>query len=179
MPHLCEEVWERLGSISFVSLENWPTPDENYIDEKIEKGMEVVSNTIGDIKEIKGLLKSKKIETVHIYVSPTWKYSAFQKLAKADVPPTVKELMPILMKDAKLRKRGKEVNELVQAVAKAGGYWTFVDKKTEMKALKENSNLILAETGLTVDVQDGDKPTNDPEKRAPKALPGRPALFLE
>ncbi|MDO8122938.1 MAG: leucine--tRNA ligase [Candidatus Hermodarchaeota archaeon] len=179
MPHLCEEVWERLGSISFVSLENWPTPDEKYIDEKIEKAMEVVSHTIADIKEIKGLLKGKKIETVHIYVSPTWKYGAFNKLAKADVPPTVKDLMPILMKDAKLRKRGKEVNELVQVVAKAGGYWTFVDKKTEINALKENSSLIQAETGLTIDVQDGDNPTNDPEKRAPKALPGRPALFLE
>jgi leucyl-tRNA synthetase len=179
MPHLCEEIWERLGSISFVSLESWPTPEEKYINEKIEKAMEVVSQTIADIKEIKTLLKGEKIETAHIYTSPAWKYSAFKKLAKADVPPTVKDLMPVLMKDAKLKKRGKEVNELVQAIVKAGGYWTFVDKKTEMKALKENSNLIEAETGFVVDIQDGDKPTNDPEKRAPKALPGRPALYLE
>ena len=25
IPHLCEEVWEQLGNISFVSLETWPT----------------------------------------------------------------------------------------------------------------------------------------------------------
>ncbi len=83
------------------------------------------------------------------------------------------------MKDAGLKKRGKEVNELAQAIVKAGGYWTFVDKKAELRALIENSDLIQAETGLTVDIQDGDKPTNDADNRAPKALPGRPALFLD
>ncbi len=179
MPHLCEEIWERLGSISFVSLENWPIPDEKFIDENIEKAMEVVTQTINDIKEIKGLLKDKKIGTVHIFVSPDWKYNAFKKLIKANAPPTVKDLMPILMKDAKLKKRGKEINELVQAIAKAGGYWTFVDKSTEKNVLTENRDLIQAETGLTVEIQDGDKPKKDPENRAAKALPGRPALFLE
>lgn len=179
IPHICEEIWERLGSISFVSLENWPTPDDRFIDETIEKSMEVVSQTIADIKEIKGLLKGKSVSTVHIFVSPNWKYGAMEKVTKAKAAPTVKDLMPILMKESKLRKRGKEVNELVQAIVKAGGFWTFVDKKTEMKALKENSDFIKAETGLSIDIQNGDKPTNDSDNRAPKALPGRPALFLD
>ena len=68
---------------------------------------------------------------------------------------------------------------LLHVIVKAGGFWTFVDKETEIKALKENQSFIQAETGLTVNVQDGDKPTNDPDARAPKALPGRPALYLE
>ncbi len=179
IPHICEEIWERLGSISFVSLEKWPTPEKKYLDTKIEKSIEVVSQTISDIKEIKSLLKGKTINTVHVFVSPKWKYDAFKRLIKAKTPPTIKELMPILMKDAGLKKRGKEVNELAQAIVKAGGYWTFVDKKAELRALIENSDLIQAETGLTVDIQDGDKPTNDADNRAPKALPGRPALFLD
>ena len=83
------------------------------------------------------------------------------------------------MKDAKLKKRGKEVNDLVQAIVKAGGFWTYVDKTTELKALTENQALIQAETGLTINIQDGDAPSMDPDNRAPKALPGRPALFLE
>ena len=97
----------------------------------------------------------------------------------AQVAPTVKELMPLLMTDPKLKKRGKEVSELVQAIVKAGGFWTFVDKESELKALVENQDLIQAETGLTINVQDGDAPLVDPDNRAPKALPGRPALFLE
>ncbi len=179
MPHLSEEIWEQLGSISFVSLEVWPKPEEQFIDDKIEKAMDVVLNTISDIKEIRKLLKGKDVRTVHIYISPAWKYMALKKVTKANAAPTVQELMPILMKDAKLKKRGKEVNELVQAIVKTGGFWTFVDKATETKAISENRDLIKEETGFEVDIQDGDKPTKDPENRAPKALPGRPALFLE
>lgn len=179
LPHLCEEIWERLGSISFVSLEAWPAPEDRFVDEKIEKAMDVVMNTITDIKEIKKLLKGKPVTTVHIFISPSWKYEAMKKVTKANVAPTVKEMMPILMKDTKLKKRGKEVNELVQSIAKSGGFWTFVDKTTERKALRENSEFIRSETGFSVEIQDGDKPVKDPENRAPKALPGRPALFLE
>ena len=179
MPHLCEEIWERLGSISFVSLEAWPSPDEKFIDEKIEKAMDVVLHTITDIKEIKKLLKGKTAKSVHIFISPKWKYDAMKKVTKAKAAPTVQELMPILMKDSKLKKRGKEVNELVQAIVKAGGFWTFVDKTTEKKAIDENKDFIHSETGFEVNIQDGDKPTYDPKNRAPKALPGRPALFLE
>ncbi|MFW9934378.1 MAG: leucine--tRNA ligase [Candidatus Thorarchaeota archaeon] len=179
LPHLCEEIWERLGSISFVSLEAWPTPEDRFVDEKIEKAMDVVMNTITDIKEIKKLLKGKPVTTVHIFISPSWKYEAMKKVTKANVAPTIKDMMPILMKDTKLKKRGKEVNDLVQAIAKSGGFWTFVDKTTERKALKENSEFIQTETGFSVEIQDGDKPVKDPENRAPKALPGRPALFLE
>ncbi|MFX1342653.1 MAG: leucine--tRNA ligase [Promethearchaeota archaeon] len=179
IPHLCEEVWEQLGSISFVSIENWPVPDEDFLDKKIEDAMDVVNQTIADIKEIQGLLKDKTPTTVHIYVSQKWKYSALKRLVDSEVALTVKELMSKLMKDTKLRKRGKEVNELVQAIVKASGYWTFVDKTTEMQALEGNSELIQLETGLVVVVQDGDKPKEDPGKKAHKALPGRPALFIE
>jgi leucyl-tRNA synthetase len=179
IPHLCEEIWERMGNISFASMEAWPVFDDTVIDAKIEKSVEVVEQTIADIKEITGLLKGKRIHTAHIYTSPGWKYDAFQILVEAGAAPTVKDLMPLLMKDAKLKKRGKEVADLVQAIVKAGGFWTFVDKTTELKALTENQDLIKAETGLTINVQDGDAPTSDPDNRAPNALPGRPALFLE
>ena len=179
MPHLCEEIWEQMGNISFASLESWPVPDETIINSKIEKSMEVVEQTVADIKEITGLLKGKKIRTAHIYVSPGWKYDAFQIMVDSEAAPTINELMPLLMKEPKLKKRGKEISDLVQTIVKASGFWTFVDKETELKALKENQSFIQAETGLTINVQDGDKPTNDPDTRAPKALPGRPALYLE
>ncbi|MFX1562410.1 MAG: leucine--tRNA ligase, partial [Promethearchaeota archaeon] len=48
MPHICEEIWEQMGNISFVSLEKWPEPDEQFLDEKIEDAMQVVIQTITD-----------------------------------------------------------------------------------------------------------------------------------
>jgi leucyl-tRNA synthetase len=178
MPHLCEQFWEQLGNLSFVSLEEWPTADRRFLDEKVEGAMEVVSQTIADIKEIKGLLRGKKASEACIYVSPEWKYEALTALKASKAALTVKDLMPVLMADPKLRTQGKAVSELVQVLAKVGGYWTFVDKTTELQALKDCADLIQAETGLTADIQDGDQPVDDPEHRAPKALPGRPALYL-
>jgi leucyl-tRNA synthetase len=178
MPHLCEEAWEKLGNISFVSLENWPEPEEQLLDQNIEDAMDVITQTIADIKEIKGLIRKQDPKTVHIFVSPTWKYDALHRLRSSEAALIVKDLMPILMKEPHLKKRGKEVTELVQSVIKAGGFWTFVNKESEFKAFKDNIEFIQAETGLTVKIQDADKPTEDPENRASKALPGRPALYL-
>jgi hypothetical protein len=82
------------------------------------------------------------------------------------------------MANPNLRTQGKAATELVQALAKVGGYWTFVDKATELQALEDSADLIQTETGLAADIQDGDEPLDDPDHRAPKALPGRPALYL-
>ncbi|MFX1563363.1 MAG: hypothetical protein ACFFDP_08655, partial [Promethearchaeota archaeon] len=130
------------------------------------------------IKEIKGLLRSKRTSTVHIYVSPGWKYNALTALKNSKAALTMKSLMPIIMHDPEIQKQGKAASELVQAVIKAGGYWTFIDKETELKVLRDNQAFIQSETGLTVTIQDADNPSEDPEERAPKSLPGRPALYL-
>ncbi len=177
-PHLSEEIWERMGHISFVSLESWPRIEEHFQDEKVEKAIEVVLQTIADIKEVKGLLRSKQPKTVHIYVSPSWKFDALSKLRASQEALTIKDLMPVLMADPTHRKRGKDVSELVKVVAKAGGFWTFADKATELQALSDSIDLIQSGTGLTVIIQDSDNPSEDPGNRASRALPGRPALYL-
>ena len=178
IPHTCEEIWERMGYISFISLESWPSIDEQFQDEEVEKAIEVLMQTIADIKEVKSLLKSKQPKTVHVYISPSWKYDALSKLQHSQKALTIKDLMPVLMADSSYRERGKDVSELVQTVVKAGGFWTFADKASEQKALSECIDLIQSETGLTVVIQDSDNPSEDPENRASRALPGRPALYL-
>ncbi len=178
IPHLSEEIWERMGYISFISLESWPSVDEQFRDEKVEKALEVVLQTIADIKEIKGLLRSKRPKAVHVYISQSWKFDALSKLHTSQAALTVKDMMAVLMANPAYRERGKDVSELVQAVAKAGGFWTFSDKVTELQALSDSIDLIKSETGLTVTIQDSDNPTEDPGNRASRALPGRPALYL-
>jgi leucyl-tRNA synthetase len=178
MPHLCEEIWEKMGNVSFVSLEKWPEPEVQFLNEKIEDAMQVVVQTIADIKEIKGLLRSKRTNAVHIYVSPNWKYKALTALKTSKAAFTMKSLMSIIMQDPEIQRHGKAASELVQAVIKTGGYWTFIDKETELKVLRDSQAFIQSETGLTVSIQDADNPSEDPEERAPKALPGRPALYL-
>jgi len=68
-PHICEELWEKIGKKPFISLEKWPEPDETKIDEQVERMEEAVNKTVDDIKEIIKITK-KKPKKVCLYVIP-------------------------------------------------------------------------------------------------------------
>jgi leucyl-tRNA synthetase len=56
-PHLCEELWEKLGNKKLISLEFWPKYEENKINDKIETSENLVETTIKDIRNILNLVK--------------------------------------------------------------------------------------------------------------------------
>jgi len=68
-PHLCEELWEKLGNKNFISLEKWPKFDSKKINNKIEEEESAIQNTVSDIRNI---LKLVKIEArkAYLYVIP-------------------------------------------------------------------------------------------------------------
>ncbi len=72
-PHICEELWEKLGNKFFISLEAWPEADEKKIDEKYEKIEKASEKTVEDINNILKILKEKEnrdINKVYLYVIP-------------------------------------------------------------------------------------------------------------
>lgn len=68
-PHLCEELWEKLGHKKFISLESWPKADEKKINDEIEKSESLVETTIKDIRNILNLVKFKPKKVI-IYCIP-------------------------------------------------------------------------------------------------------------
>ncbi len=72
-PHISEELWEKLGKKSLVSLESWPKADESKISDALEAEEKVQEKTIEDIKNILALIKqkqNKEPETIYLYVIP-------------------------------------------------------------------------------------------------------------
>ena len=69
-PHITEELWQKLGNKSFISMQKWPVADEKKIDERFEKQEKIIQNTIQDINNIKNVLQVNKINT-HIYAIPS------------------------------------------------------------------------------------------------------------
>ena len=72
-PHIAEELWQKLGKKSLVSLESWPKADESKISEKLEKEEKIQEQTIEDIKNILNLIKQKQDKepsTVYLYTIP-------------------------------------------------------------------------------------------------------------
>jgi leucyl-tRNA synthetase len=68
-PHLAEEIWEKLGNKSFISLASWPKTDEKKINEELEKEEENLKETINDINHIKKLVNIDNPKT-YIYCIP-------------------------------------------------------------------------------------------------------------
>lgn len=176
IPHICEELWHKLGNKNFISTESWPVPDEGLIDEKTEISVGIVLQTISDIKEILSLIKDQKPSTAYVYIAPEWKYQVFRKIVESDVPLTVKSLMLFLMKDENLRKRAKDVQQIVQRIAKAGKLWKFTDPQVEFEMFQEFAEYIAKETELEKVIIEKAEKAKHP--KADQALPGRPAILL-
>jgi len=68
-PHLCEELWQKIGGKGFISLGKWPKSNLKKINDKFDKEDEVVNNLVFDINNIKGLVR-RKFKEIFVYVLP-------------------------------------------------------------------------------------------------------------
>lgn len=69
-PHLAEELWEKIGKKTLVSLAEWPVADLKKINKKSEEQEEALGKTISDIGQIKELSGIQKPKT-YIYAIPS------------------------------------------------------------------------------------------------------------
>ena len=72
-PHITEELWEKLGNKSFISLQKWPQADESKIDKNIEKQDEIIEQTLNDIFNILKIMREKQgkePDKIYLYVIP-------------------------------------------------------------------------------------------------------------
>jgi len=82
IPHITEELWEKIGNKGFISLEEWAVADEKKIDKKFEEQEKQVEKIIEDINNIIKIVGVKK--KVFIYTIPNEKeiYLDFSELIK-------------------------------------------------------------------------------------------------
>ncbi len=69
MPHVCEELWSKLGNKGFVSTSEWPKVDKKKIDKKAEQAEEAIKKAVDDIRHVQKLVKGKP-KKCYIYVIP-------------------------------------------------------------------------------------------------------------
>ncbi len=176
IPHTAEEIWEEMGNKTFISLEKWPTPDEKYINVEIENVIQMVDNTIEDIKEIMGLIKTKPTKA-KIILPEQWKYEAVQSLIENNVAPNMRDIMKKLMANTEYRKKSKEVKMLAEKISKAQRYWPFGKREEEIRAFNILTDYIKSETGLSeIEVVVAE---NEGNQKAKQAIPGKPSIILE
>ncbi|MDD3420725.1 MAG: leucine--tRNA ligase [Methanocellales archaeon] len=167
VPHICEEIWEKLGKEGFISLAGYPTYDEDKIDDEIERGEEFVKGIIDDIKEILSIAKIRDSSTAYIYTAEDWKWKVLDIVGDKNLGDAMKEVM----QEENLRKRGKEVSEFVKRIFSDR---ISVQRMNEGVILRDAKDFIEGEVGLTVKI-DADY---DPQNKRRLSIPGRPSIYI-
>ena len=173
-PHICEELWEKLGNKSFISLEKWPGYDEKKIDLKIEASEEAVSGIVSDINSVLKLAKIEKPEKITLFVAEKWKYDFFKKVKKAmEKTRNIGEIIKLTMD----KEHGKEISRLVPRLVKDESRIpnVILEQNTELKSFDENKIFIKKQFNCEIEVV---KAEDSKEEKAKQAIPSKPAILV-
>jgi len=188
-PHICEELWEKMGREGFVSLAPWPKPDEAKVDIIAEESEALITSTLEDTLNI---IKATNItpNRVCYYVAAPWKskvyYQALEKAVSKKVHQS--ELIKELMKDPDLKKIAKQVAAFAGQIVDEVNRISDERKKKLLKVevidenetLKEAEDFFKRELNAEVSIyMEEDSRRYDPKKRAQLAKPYRPAIYIE
>jgi leucyl-tRNA synthetase len=180
-PHLAEELWETIGMEQFVSLAEYPKPEESKIDTVAEASEKYLISVSDDVSEILKVTKMKP-DRIRIYTV-------------SDVQRKVFEIGLELKKDGRLNIGGiiekaegvaerSFIGEYASGMIKELAKWSPleideyspIDEKGYLEGAKE---FLEAEFGCSVDIHSADEDVPDPKNRKKKAIPLKPAIFIE
>jgi len=188
-PHICEELWEKMGGKGFVSLASWPTPDLAKLDIKAEENEALIMNTLEDtlnIVKATGMTPKK----ICYYVAAPWKWQTYLKALEKAVSAKVvqSELMKELIKDHELKAKAEQVAKFVGQIVEEINKFSDERKQRQLRvgvidenqALKEAQAFFKRELNAEINVNsEDDSKRYDPKKRAYLAKPYRPAIYIE
>jgi leucyl-tRNA synthetase len=166
-PHLAEELWEKIGNKSFVSLEEWPKYDSKKINLKFESYDELIQNTIKDIHNISKIVKIVP-KRIIISVAEAWRYSLIKKIKKEmektrDISKIIKKVM--------IKEHAKDISKKVPMFVKNPTKLPKIvlSQEEEYRVLTENIKLIKKEFKVEIEIK----------KNGLKAIPGKPEIIIK
>jgi leucyl-tRNA synthetase len=176
-PHLCEEIWEKLGHKDLISLAEWPSVDENKINPAIEKSEQVMCQVIEDVGHVKKLAKIDILNQVNLFVADEWKFNFVKKLQELlkntrNIGEIMKSILP------HFQDRSKEVSQLVQKFVKDPRKipGAVTNAESELQFLQDSKEFFEKEFNCTVTIT---KESDSEETKAKSAMPGKPAILVK
>ncbi len=177
-PHLSEEIWYKIKADGFVSLQKWPSYDENKIDKRAEAITMFIENTRRDVIEILKLAKIDKPKKILLIVANEWKYSFMETLIN-EMKKTrdTNELIKVLMA-TDLKIYSNEITRLVQKLLNDTTKISIVilNQDIEFHALNDASKNYEEEFKCNVEVMIAERSS---ALKAKQSLPGKVAILVE
>ena len=188
-PHICEELWSKMGEKPFISTTEWPKPDPTKMDLKTEETENLIQSIMEDTFNI---IKATKITPKKIcyYVASAWKWKVYRKILEKSLAGKIEHgaMIKELMKDEELKKKAKHVVALTSQIVKEINQMPMEKRKTfaalgiidEKAVITEAKNFLEKGFNAKVEVyMEDDSNRYDPKNRATLALPYRPAIYIE
>jgi leucyl-tRNA synthetase len=189
-PHICEELWERMGKRSLISVAEWPACDESRVNPSAEESETLIRSAMDDTLAIfraTGITPKK----IHYYTAAKWKWQVYRKalaMSLQNGQVTQGGLMKTLVRNKEMRKIAKEAAEFVAKIVDEVNRMRRDRTKVllEIKEVDEESTLRNAadflerELKAKIEVSAEDSSMiYDPKQRARLAKPYRPAIYVE
>jgi leucyl-tRNA synthetase len=179
VPHIAEELWERMHKVGYISLAAFPHYDNLYAETLAQKLF--LDGVIGDISNIQAAIR-QETESVFIYLAAAWKYQLYAIAGGLD-DHSIKKIMARAKENPDLRTRLKEIAQIAPGLAKSLAHEPTSDSTLGFEA--ESETLLAAKEYLTrkfgkhvyVCVENSEE--YDPANRARRALPAKPAIYVE
>jgi len=177
-PHLCEEIWEKRGKKTFISLEKWPNYNEKYINDEIKQKWRNFNELVDDIKQILKVIKLPKISEIEIYIAANWKFELY-KLIRDDIKQTIpmKEIMKKVMA-TDLKKYNKEIAKIIPKLLNNPGNFPslVLDHDVEQDLIKQIQVTLKEKFQSEIIIIEEENSTNP---KAKQALPSKPAIVIK
>lgn len=184
IPHICEEINERLGNKGYISLELIPKIKLTEDDKLLAIQAKFISNVIEDLEQIGKLVKTKPSK-IYLYINAPWKnklYNLAKELFK-DEAVNIGKLMAKVKEDETLKKYMKDIANEAKMMQKDSSIFRIelLSVEAQKQALEGYKEFIQEKfDGAEVIIKIADEPgIHDPQKKAPKARPMKPAIFVE
>jgi leucyl-tRNA synthetase len=186
-PHICEEIWEKLGFGGFISQAAYSKFDYAKIDPAIEASEEYLTNSISDLNEILKVTKIKPQKIV-FYTPSSWKYEVYSIAVDMAKKKQLKinDLMKTAMANDNIKKHSKEAAQYAKSLAQnlnnrgedeLDKLGAIVDEKGY---LLEAADFLKNEFKCEIQIYaSDDENIYDPKQKAKFAQPTRCAIFVE
>ncbi|MEM3612580.1 MAG: leucine--tRNA ligase [Candidatus Bathyarchaeia archaeon] len=188
-PHICEELWEKMGEKGFASLAPWPKPDEAKVDVRAEESETLIAALLEDTTHI---IRSTGMKPAKIfyYTAARWKWKAYLKAIEKSLEGKIEQasLIRELLKDEDLKGKAKEIADFIGKIIEEIKKMPKERKERLMQVgwmdetgiLETAKEFLEAEINAKITIQsEEERELYDPKNRAKLAKPWRPAIYME
>ncbi len=187
IPHMCEELWERMGNSGYVFNAEWPKIDEELIDYDVEIAEEYMQNLTSDIEAILKITNIKPKKT-SIFLAPSWKYKVYRKMLKERLKEKIElsKILEVCMKDKELKEYSEEIKRFASSIIDDINkmHVDSIEKTlnfslTEEDVLREAKDFLSNQTKTSIHIVMAEEEAYDPKNKRAHAKPFRPAIYME